>query len=446
MRVKSGTFKGHLIIAALTLFALFSAPTAQSGFIRDAEVENLLWDYTTPLLAPAGLKRESLQIGVISDPRINAFVAGGQNIFFHTGLITEAEEPNMVIGVIAHEIGHITGGHLARTGEAMARASRPALIATILGLGSLIGGAPDVGMALITGGQQLARASYFTYSRAQEASADQTALRLLQATNQSARGIIGLMNSLADQEILSEARQDPFMRSHPMSRDRVHAYEAAAKNLPSFKSIDPPELQFRHDMVKAKLDGFIDHPQTVLRARKSNSAPDRYARAVAFHRLAQLDESLNLIDGLLVEFPRNPWLWELKGQVLYESGKVEAAIMPYRKSLEYAPNEPLLSIGLAAALMASDQNAARPQHIDEVITLLRETLRAESDNVTAYIQLSKAYGYMGDIGLAEWALAEYHALRGDRSAIQHAKKAIRLLKPDQSERMRALDIANSQFN
>lgn len=426
-------------------FLIATLPLARAGFIRDAEVEHLLWDYSTPLINAAGLRRDNINIGIISDPRINAFVAGGQNVFFHTGLITEAEKPNMVIGVIAHELGHITGGHLARSGEAMARASRPALIATILGLGSLLGGAPDLGMALITGGQQLARASFFTYSRAQEASADQTALRLLDATNQSAQGIIDLMNSLADQEILSEANQDPFMRSHPMSRDRVHAYEAAAKSLPSFASKDPPELQFRHDMVKAKLDGFINHPQSVIRARTSNSAPDRYARAVAFHRLAQLDQSLALLDGLVAEYPKNPWLWELKGQVLYESGKVEAAVLPYRKSLEYAPKEPLLAIGLASALLSSDQNNGTQEHSDEVIQLLRDTLRSEPDNVTAFLQLSKAYGHVENIGLAEWALAEYYAMRRDPSARMHAKKAIRLLEPGQSERLRALDIANSDF-
>jgi len=430
--------------ALLTCLLVFSV-NARAGFIRDAEVERLLWDYTNPLVGAAGLNRNNLQIGVISDPRINAFVAGGQNIFFHTGLITEAEEPNMVIGVIAHELGHITGGHLARSGEAMARASRPALIATILGLGSLLGGAPDLGMALITGGQQLSLASYLTYSRAQEASADQTALRLLDATHQSARGIIDLMNSLADQEILSEASQDPFMRSHPMSRDRVHAYEASAKKSPYFNTRDPAELQFRHDMVKGKLDGFINHPQSVLRARKSDSAPDRYARAIALHRLAQREESIALIDGLLADFPENPWLWELRGQVLYESGLVEEAIPSYRKSLVYAPREPLLMIGLAASLMATDQNTSTPRYNEEVITLLRDTLRIETDNVPAYMQLSKAYGQSGDIGLAEWAVAEYYALRGDRSAIQHAQKAIKLLKPGQSERLRALDIANSDF-
>lgn len=431
-------------IAFLSLgITLSSAEHAHAGFIRDAEVENLLRDYTDPLLREAGLDPSVVEIGVIADANINAFVANGQNIYFFTGLITEADEPNMVIGVIAHEIGHIVGGHLARSSEAMVKASRPALIGMILGLGSVIAGSPDLGMALLTGSQQVAQASYFTFSRAQEASADQIALRLLEGTGQSARGIIELMEFFAGQEILSEVRQDPYIRSHPLSRDRVNAYRGSAETSPYFNRSDPEALQFRHNMVKAKLDGFINHPQSVLRGYREPSPQQFYAHAIAYHRLARTQEALEAIGKLLALYPDNPWFHELQGQILYESGFVDQAIAPYTRSLELAPEEPLLLIGLASALLASDQEMGGKEQTKRAVKLLRDALRIEKENVTAYSQLSKSYGQLEDVGMAEWALAEAYALSNNPKALTHARRAIALLPPEKTERMRAQDIAAS---
>ncbi len=435
----------YLVAFCAILALLFAAPDAQSGFIRDAEIERLLRDYTDPLLREAGLQPSAIDIGLISDSNINAFVANGQNIYFFTGLITEADTPNVVIGVIAHEIGHIVGGHLARSSDAMAKAGRPMLIGAILGLGSILAGSPDLGLALLTGGQQLGQASFLTYSRAQEASADQVALRLLEGTEQSAQGIIDLMDHFAGQEILSEVRQDPYIRSHPMSRDRVSFYQANASNSKYFTRQDTPELQFRHDMAKAKLVGFIDHPQSVLRVYREPSPMQLYAHAIAYHRLARTDDSLKAIDQLIAQQPDNPWFHELKGQILYESGNLDAAIPPYRKSNKLAANEPLLMIGLASALLASDQKTGGKEKTREAVSILRNALRIEPENPTAYHQLSKSYGQLEDIGMAEWALAEAYATQRDPQAIMHAHRAIKLLPPGKAERTRAQDIAASEF-
>lgn len=431
-------------LACLSFLGL-SPASVSAGFIRDAEIEQLLHDYTDPLLQASGLVVDNVQIGIIADPRINAFVSGGQNIFVHTGLITEAEHPNMVIGVMAHEIGHITGGHLARGKNARDSAGTPMLIGAILGLGSIIAGSPDLGLALLTGGQQLGMASYLTFSRSQEASADQVALQLLEATEQSPQGIMDLMNTLAGQEILSEARQDPYQRTHPMSRDRVNAYRSHAERSIYFKKVDNADLQWRHDMAKAKLDGFIEHPQSVLRKYRDNANPSLYARSVALHRLARTDESIALIDQLIAQHPGNPWFQELKGQIYYETGYVEQAITPYEISLRLQPSQPLLMIGLASALLATDQKLGGRERTLRAIELLRGAIRLEQDNLIAYTQLSKSYGQIEKIGLAEWALAENFALRGDPQAQQHANRAIKLLEPGQPERLRAQDIAASDF-
>ena len=340
------TRTGWLALAILLATTLLPA---RASFVRDAEIERLLADYSRPLLLAAGLNPETVNIGLISAKSLNAFVAGGQNMFFHTGLITEADEPNMIIGVIAHEIGHITGGHLSRTDEAVSASQGPAMIATILGLGSIIAGAPDVGMALIAGGAQVAGRSFLSYSRAQEASADITALRLLEATRQSPRGIINMMETLAEQEVLNEVSQDPYARSHPLSRARVNAYVEGASKSPFMDAQDSEALQFRHDMAKAKLYGFLDHPQLALRrfADAPDSPPALYAHAVAYHRLAELPKAIELVDKLLVQFPDNPWIHELKGQIYYESGYAAKGLASYERSVALVPDEPLLLIGLA---------------------------------------------------------------------------------------------------
>ena len=435
------------LAALLVVASLALSPAAHAfALVRDAEIEQLLRDYSEPLLRAAGLNPSRIGIGVINDRNLNAFVTNGQNMYIHTGLILEAEKPNMVIGVIAHEIGHITGGHLARGAEAFAKSQGPALIGTILGLGSILAGAGDIGMALIAGSRQIALRNYLTYNRGQEAAADNTALQLLEATGQSPQGIIGMMNQLASQEILAEVYQDPYARSHPMSRDRVTSYEEGAKNSPYLKATDDARLVFRHEMAKAKIYGFLDRPSVTLRRMRNNdSAPGRYARAIALYREGRRDEAISLIDGLIDEMPDNAWLHELKGQVFYETGLAAKGIAPYERALALRPDEPLLLIGLATCQLGVGQSGQkRDQEINrQAVANLRRATRLDPKNATAYFQMSKGYGQLGETALAQWALAEYYAGLGSPEAKMHAQRAIRGLTKGSVEYIRAVDILSS---
>jgi predicted Zn-dependent protease len=434
------------IITLVLVITMMASPARAFGLIRDAEIEKLVADYARPLLIAAGLEPDRVGIALVNDKSLNAFVANGQNMYIFTGLILEAEQPNMVIGVIAHEIGHITGGHLARGGEARARAQGPALIATILGLGSILAGAGDIGMALIAGGQQFAIRSYLTYSRGQEAAADNTALQLLEATGQSPQGIIGMMDYLANQEILSEAYQDPYARSHPMSRDRVNAYIQGARDSDYFEAQDAPELQARHDMAKAKIYGFLDRPSTTLRRYKNDtSTPARYARAIALYRQGRRDPAIQLVDELLLEMPDNAFLYELKGQIYYETGAAAKGIAPYEKSVALLPDEPLLRIGLATCQLgvgAAGGEANRAIN-EAAIANLRRALREDPSNSTAFFQLSKGFGQLGETAMAQWALAEYYAGLGSPEAAMHAQRALKGLPKGSVEYVRAVDILSS---
>ena len=434
------------IVALALVITLLAGPVRALDFIRDAEIEQLMADYSRPLLIAAGLDPDRVGIALVNNKSLNAFVANGQNMYIFTGLILEADEPNMVIGVIAHEIGHITGGHLARGGEARARSQGPAIIATILGLGSILAGAGDVGMALIAGGQQFAQRSYLTYSRGQEAAADITALQLLEATGQSPQGIIGMMDQLANQEILSEVYQDPYARSHPMSRDRVNAYVQGAKDSNYFTVKDPPALIERHNMAKAKIYGFLDRPSTTLRRyRDDDSQPGRYARAIALYRQGQQQAAVQLVDSLIDEMPDNPYLFELKGQIYYETGNAALGIAPYEKSVALLPDEPLLRIGLATCQLGVGANGGEANRAvnEAAIANLRRALREDPSNSTAFFQLSKGFGQLGQTAMAQWALAEYYAGIGSREAARHAKRALKGLPKGSVEYVRAIDILSA---
>ncbi len=424
--------------ASLIFCTLVLTQQAKAQFIRDAEIENLLLDYSKPIFLAAGLKPDEVHIGIINNKRLNAFVAGGKNMYFHTGLILEADTPNVVIGVIAHETGHIVGGHLARTGDALAKASRPMLLATILGVGALAAGQADAGMALITGGQQIAKGSFLSFSRAQEASADQIALRLLEKTEQSARGIRDMMDDLADQDALSGVHQDPYVRSHPLSRNRVNFLEQGMKASAFTDREDSPALQFRHDMAKAKIYGFLDHPGTTLRRyAKQNTLPARYARAIALYKNGETSRAVQLVDKLIAYQPTNPYFHELKGQILYEAGRLTESIAPYRQSVALAPDEPLLQIGLATSLLSLETKASA----EEALSILKKALRMEEDNMTAYYQMATAHALLGDTGRAELATAErYYILGHQQKASTHARRAMKFLPANTPEWLKAQDI------
>lgn len=423
---------------AVFLGLLLLPVPAKAQFIRDAEIENLLWDYSRPIFIAAGLRPEEVHIGVINNKRMNAFVAGGKNIFFHTGLILEAETPNVVIGVIAHETGHIVGKHLARSTDAMATARRPMLLATILGIGAIAAGQADAGMALITGGQQLAMGSFLSFSRAQEASADQVALTLLEKTGQSARGIRDMMDELADQEALSGVNQDPYIRTHPLSRSRVNFLEEGMRNSKFTERKDSPELQFRHEMAQAKIYGFLDHPNTTFRRyANQRGLPADYARAIALYRKGETDTAVDQVVRLIRQQPGNPYFHELKGQILYEAGRTRESIAPYRRSVALAPEEPLLHIGLATALLAQENRS----DATEALNLLKTALRMEADNMTAYYQMATAYAVLGDTGRAELATAErYYILGNAQKASLHAARAMKHLPKNTPEWLKAQDI------
>lgn len=422
----------RLFLLATLALAVAAAPanaqqTGRRSFIRDAEVENTIRAYASPLFQAAGLDPDGVRIHLLVDPTLNAFVANGQNMFFHTGLLVRSETPSQLIGVIAHETGHIAGGHLVRIQDAVGNASSEALMGLLLGaaLGAATGRG-DVAGAVMMGSQEVATRNLMSFSRTQEASADAAGLSYLDATGQSAKGLLEFFEILGDQELLVSARQDPYVRTHPLTRDRVANVRDFVAHSRFSNAPARPEFVEMHRRMRAKLFAFLESPvRTYQRYKESdNSIESRYARAIAAYRKPDMDTALPLIDGLIAERPKDPYFWELKGQMLFENGRGAEALEPYRKSVALLPGNTLLETELAQVEVEQEDASL----LNDAKTHLNKALQSEPDNHSAWRLLAIAHGRLGDEGMAAYAMAEQTLLEGKLSdAAYHAGKAERLL-------------------
>jgi predicted Zn-dependent protease len=393
---------------------------AQAGagppLIRDAEIEQLLRDYSQPILRAAGLAQQNIHVVIINDRSFNAFVMDGQRIFVNAGALMESQTPNQIIGVLAHETGHIAGGHLSRLRDQLAAAQTQSIIALLIGMGAMVAGgrSGNVGgnpAAVIAGPQDSIMRSLLAYLRAQEDQADRAGVKFLTATGQSAKGMYETFKRFADQSLFTARYTDPYVQSHPMPTERVAALEIIARTSPFWNKKDSPEVQSRHDLMRAKLSGFMERPDTVARRYPASdtSQPARYARAISTYRHSDLRTALAQIDSLIQSQPNNPYFYELKGQALLEGGRPADAITPLRHAIQLAPQPALIQVLLAQALIATN----RPEVADEAVAILRVALSREPEVPDGYTQLAMAYGRKGDLAQADLASAQAAAARGD---------------------------------
>jgi len=397
-------------------------PNGGLPLIRDSEIEQLMRDYTAPILKAAGLAQQNVKVVLINERAFNAFVMDGRHIFINVGALMDAKTPNEIIGVLAHETGHMAGGHLSRLREQMANAQTAAILAMLLGVGAAVGAATSGGAAstnmgqlapaIIQGPQEMVRRSLLSYVRAQEEAADRAGVKFLNATQQSAKGMYLTFKRFADDQLVISPRIDPYQQTHPMPRERMAALEDLVKTNTYWDKTDSPELQQRHDMMRAKLSGFLDRPDTVARKYPSTdtSLPARYARAISAYRTNSLSTALTQIDGLIQAQPNNPYFQELKGQALLESAHPAEAIAPLRRAASLAPNATLIRIMLGQALVATGDN----NYSDEAVSLLRVAMQREPEVPEVYSQLAMAYGRKGDLADADLASAQAALARGDQ--------------------------------
>jgi len=393
------------------------AQTAGIPVIRDAEIEQLLREYTAPILRVAGLSQQNIHVVIINEKSFNAFVMDAHRIFVNSGALMQATTPNQLIGVFAHETGHIVGGHLSKMRQELANASTAAIVAMLLGAGAMIAGAKtgsldtgNIGAAVLSAPQSYLQHTLLAYQRAQEEQADRAGVRFLTMTGQSAKGMYDTFKRFADEMMFTATYIDPYVQNHPMPAERMAALAELVKT-PYWDKKDPPELQFRHDMMRAKLYGFTERADVVARRYPPSDTgmPARYARAITSYRFGDVRSALTQIEDLIQAMPNYPYFYELEGQALLESGHPAEAIAPLRHAVELAPNPALIQILLAQALIATNN----PKMAEEAVPLLRAALVKEPESSDAYEQLAMAYGHNKNYAEADLASAQAAFARGD---------------------------------
>lgn len=454
-----------------TLSLLTSPVMAQRiSFIRDAEVENIIRAYATPVFTVAGLNAADIGVHIINDPSLNAFVANGLNLYINTGTLLRADTPLQVIGVIAHETGHIAGGHLARVRDGMEGAMEQSIVAMVLGAAIMAAGghAANAGAGVMSAGQQIGLRSALQYSREMESQADQAGCNFLERAGLSARGLMEFLEKVEGEELLDPSQQDPYVRTHPITSDRVDFVRNFVAHQAHGNAKTPPQFWDMHWRMQAKLIGYLE-PGRALQIYKpgnlvctspltiGNPASNKisackdadvqsletaasYARAIAYSRQPDYPRALSEMDGLLQKHPNDPYFLEEKAQILFESGKVNDSLPLYERAVEILPDEPLIRVELAQAQLGTDRADLLPATIDN----LKRAKERDPENGDAWRLLAIAYGRDGQLGMAALSQAELESLRGQRAAARtFAERAQKALKPGSPAWLRADDIKNA---
>lgn len=447
-----------------TLLLLFTtipahADNAPMRFIRDAEIESYLRDLAAPIYHAAGIPPQDVHIAIVNDSDLNAFVAMGMNQFFFTGLLQAADTPEQLAGVIAHETGHISGGHLIRGREAMENASTEAILGMLLGVAAgAASGSGEAAAVIIGASQGVAQQGMMSFSRTQESAADSAGLEFLDKAGITSRGIEEFMQKLAGQEMLPADRQTQYVRTHPLTQDRLENISNHLKNSPIANAKMDPAFYIRHERMKAKLLGFMQPETALLRYSDKDARPSaRYARAIALYRTGKVDRAIALMDELIATTPNDPFFHELKGQALFENGRVKEAISQYQKAVTLRPDSALLRTAYGHALL-EEADKRGSVTLNEAIQQLEASTRIESHDPETWRFLAIAWGKKAAsapkselnlkddpkryAGLADYALAEEAATHGQKAvAAQLAERAMKKLPAGSPYWLRANDIA-----
>jgi predicted Zn-dependent protease len=434
-------FAARLLLVLILSLAVAVRPAMAQEILRDAETESWFRDIARPIIAAAGLRPENVSIVLLHDNSINAFVAGGQIVYIHSGLLAAADNSNQVQGVIAHELGHITGGHVIRMGEGAKVATGIMLLSLLLGAAAMAAGSGDAGAGIMQAGQQAAMGKFLAFSRVQESTADAAGVSFLSKAGISGRGSLAFFKKIQNQEYRYAIPQDDaYARTHPLSQDRIAFLEHSYTTDAAWNAKTDPALDARFQRIKAKLSGFVQDPkQTLVLYPESNkSEPARYARAYAWHKSAYPDKALSEADFLVGAHPTDPFYLELKGQILLESGHPQEALESLRRAVASAPEQPLIAALLGHALIATDDR----KNYDEAKKVLRAAIGRDNSNPFAWYQLGIVYDREGDEGRAALATAERYNLEGQpKLALANAELAMNAIPNGSADWLRAQDIA-----
>lgn len=436
------SMKRLVSLFALLLLLCVTSPAYAQSILRDAESEALLADMSRDIIRAANLSPANVRIVVISDPSINAFVAGGQTVYLHSGLIDAAGSANEVQGVIAHELGHITGGHVPLQDRMGRGATGITILSLLLGAAAMAAGSAEAGVGLMQLGQRAALGNFLAFSRAQEATTDAAGVKFLSGAGITGKGMLGFFKRLQQQEYrwgLKRGSETSYVMSHPMSGERISTLTADLQADPAWSKPSDPGIEARFLRVQAKLRGYVAEPKDTLRRYPASdtSIPAHYARAYAYHLGGYPKEAAGEATALVKAEPKNPYFLELEGQILLESGKPKEALAPLREATTLTNYQPLIATTFGHALLATEDRA----HLEEAETVLRQAVARDKENPFAWYQLGMLFERKGDTPRAALATAERASMMGDYGrAIPSAQAAMAGLPQGSSDWIRAQDI------
>jgi predicted Zn-dependent protease len=429
-------------------FALSLAGSGMPAFaqginlLRDTETEEMLKSYEAPLAKAAGLNLDATRVWLVGDNQVNAFASfgdGGENIFIFSGILLALKTPNELIGVMAHETGHIKAGHLIRGEVGMQKAAIPMLLSMVIGIAAMMAGAGEAGMVIMGAGQAMAQAQFAQFTRVQESTADQIAMQLLLATHQSPQGIYNTFARFAQEEAQGAYKIDPYAVDHPVGQQRLDDIQGKLDASPYKDVKDSPAVTHTFEMVQAKLAGFVlPVSEALARYPVSNTSETaRYARAMAYLRQPQLAKAQAEISSLIQDEPNNPYFYEVQGQIYLSMAKPLDAIPAYQRAVSLKPQAPQLRLGLAVAQISTD----RPEMSQAALANLKVASMVENDDVFTWYETAQAYSNLKNTPMANLSTAEcYYAAGAMKQAAQFAARARRDLPQGTADWERANDI------
>jgi predicted Zn-dependent protease len=430
-------FIKRFLQVAFFLAALTTGASAQS-LIRDAEIEYALRKLAQPVFTAAGLNGNHIKILVINDSSLNAFVADNQHMFIHSGLILKLKTAEELQAVIAHEAAHIANGHISRRLSNMRSARTAAGLGILLSLAAgAASGNITAGTGAAVGTMSSAQRVFLSHTRSEENSADQSGARFMARAGIDPQAMVKVLDLFRGQEAFSSTSRhvDPYALTHPMSRDRLRAVKGyAAAYGPQGKP--DPNTGYWYARARGKLGAFIRNPNWGLREARKTSYKDvaLMMKAVAYHQMPNVKKALKAVDALVKARPNDPYAHELRGQILLESRKFNAAAAAYSKAVSLAPREALILAGYGHALLAQG-------NVRKALPVLEKARARDPQDERMMRDLAMAYAKTGNNGMASLATAERYALRGRlKDAALHAKRAAGLLPRGSAGWNRAQDV------
>ncbi|ADE39279.1 M48 family metalloprotease [Candidatus Puniceispirillum marinum] len=426
------------IITAMLLCLITSITSANAYLIRDTELEAGLEDIISPLAIAAGFKADEIKVRVVIAPEFNAFVAGGRTVYINSGLILKAKSPDEVIGVLAHELGHIVAGHVPRRGEAMADAKAASALAALAAIALAAGtGSNDAAVGVMIGGQDRAQRNLLASVRRDESVADELGLQILDDAGYSALGLRDMMQRMASQRALPESRQSSYYTTHPGAETRLTTYQDHVNQSAVSDNILPGRINRLMARLAAKMRAWTENPQDVLRYEEPDPVNTRYGHAIASYRRGDLGTALNDIDALIAGAPDDAFFYEFRGDILLSMGRASDAASAYETAVAARPDSPQILLNLGRALIATNQ---KPR-LERAIEAIEKAASHEPEWAFVRRQLAIAYGRSGRISYADMSLAEEALLTGDTNRAVHLSKRVLARKDlDNIIRNRANDI------